>query len=585
MALSSFNQGKTAVGLDIGSHAIKMVELQPGRDGWSIGASGYQVVPKAMGDSANNEEMLAGLVRLLYSRQGIKTKRVYLTIGSYNILVRKVQIPKMPDSELVEAIKWDAREAMMFSPEEAVVDFHLLGQTVQEGLEFDELLAVIAPREEVERLVSIATEAGLEVAGILPLPLALEEYDGVWVEDTHKEDHSTCYIDMGAQRTRVYFVTGMEILFSREIPNSGVNITEALVGDYVTAAGRTVQVDEKRAEEIKLRYGLPPEGSEEETHDRIPVREFRERILPVVTRQVEEIERSIDSFVNTYIVTSVERVVFTGGATSLQGFMEYVRAHFDLTVSAYNPLSQLSSPDRPNLEDDAAEHGHSMVAAAGCAVDQCEKINLLPEEFRRSFSKTLQQLARLAPIPIAILLLAAFSVLLRLDLHDKEHNLAIRTQQLNQLKQRFVALDIPKRKLKKLKEEKEILMAEQAQLPRKQVAPVDLPRVLNEIAARVIWNMALEQITFSEYGGALEEDEDTSKVVQRGWALLVKGSIFGNREKVLKTLEAFLKDLKKSPLLSEVKLMTSQVTDTDRYTRKSIDFTLFITPVLRPGVT
>lgn len=588
MAIGSSKHLKPGVGLDIGSHSIKVVELQPGRNGWSLGGYGHQVVPKSMAETAGNEDMLAGLIRMVCSRNNIKTKSVYLVLSSYNVLVRKATLPKMPDEELVEAIKWDARESMMFSPEDAVVDHYLLGETTQEGLQFDEVLAVIAPRQEVERLVDIAVQAGIRVEGILPHPLALEAYDELWVEDVHKEDLTTCFVDMGHQRTRVYFVTGVEILFSREIPNGGINITQALVGEYQTHAGRTAVVDEKRAEEIKLRYGLPPADTEEETHDRIPAREFRDRILPVITRQVEEIERSIDSFGNSYIMTTVERVVFTGGGTGLRGFLDYARQHMELTVSSYNPLAQLpASGNRPTLEDDAAEIGHNLVAAAGCAVGQSTTINLLPEELRRSFAKTMRQMARLAPIPIALLLLIAFSLYLRLDLHDKEQNLTLQTRHLNELKQRLMALEIPKRQLEQLQKQKQNLLEEQALLPDDRQTPVNLPEVLNEIARRVTANMALEQVTFSEFEGrrAAEEKGGSPPAESKGLAFLLKGTIFGSREKVLNTLETFLKELKKSPRLADVKLLESQVTDKDKYTRRGIDFTVFISPALRPHVT
>ncbi|MGP0566934.1 MULTISPECIES: type IV pilus assembly protein PilM [unclassified Nitrospina] len=586
--LPSLPIGKSAVGLDIGSHSIKIVELNARVGGWSIGNYGHQVIPKSIAESEGNQDMVGELIRLLCTRNNIKSNRVFLTIGSYNVLIRKLQIPKMPENEVVEAIKWDARESMMFSPEEAVLDYHVLGETTQEGLPFDEVLAVIAPREEMERLASIAHHAGLRVEGIMPHPIALEEYDNVWVEDTHKEGYTTCFVDMGAQRTRVYFVTGVEILFSREIPNGGINVTQALVGEYVTESGRVVSVDEKRAEEIKHRYGLPLEGSDEETHDRIPASEIRGRVLPVIERQVEEIERSIESFMNSYIMTTVERVVFTGGGAGLKGLLDHVHERLDLTVTAYNPLAQLEVSSKLKREGDAEDFGYSMVAAAGCAADQCEHVNLFPEHLRQTFSKRVQELTRFAPVALLVILLAAISLFLRIDTYEKEQFLSLETRHLNELRQRFVALDVPKRKLENLKEVKDLLQAQLDQLPQKEITPIDLPQVLNDIARRVSWNMALEQVTFSEYGKNGENGKETenggtaemeTRVVQKGWGFLVRGTIFGNRRRVLQSLEEFLKELKSYPHFSDVKLLESQVSDKDKYTRKGLDFTLFIKTV------
>ena len=182
----------------------------------------------------------------------------------------------------------------------------------------------------------------------------------------------------------------------------------------------------------------------------------------------------------------------------------------------------------------------------------------------------------------------AFSLYLRLDLHDKEQNLALQTRHLNELKQRFAALDIPKRKLEALKKIKQELLRKQALLPDGGETPVPLPRLLHEIARHVTANMALEQITFSEFEGrkvgGTTGQGDATEEARTAPAFLVKGTIFGNREKVLNTLETFLKDLKKSSRFSDVKLIESQVTDKDKYTRRGIDFTLFVAPAQPPNV-
>jgi len=590
MALEDFKNVKPGIGIDIGTHSIKLVEVLPGPDGPQIANYGHQLIPKSISDANNNEEMVAGLLRLLVARFKLHSKKVYLNLSGYNVLVRKSTIPRMPENELVEAIKWDAREELLFPPEEAVVDYYILGETNQEGLDFYELLVVISAEEEIKRLIKIANEAGLQVMGIVPLPLAMEEYDRLWKETEQTEGSTTCYVDLGAERTRVYFITGVEVLFSREIPNSGLNVTKGLVGDYQASVGNSVQtinIDEKRAEEIKLTYGIPAEDTDEETHDRIPVKDFRNRIIPIVTRQVEEIERSIDSFVNSYIMTTVERVVFSGGALALKGYSEFVTDHMesvmDLSVVCYNPLSQMGVVNAESLEEDIESFGPSMVAATGLAVDKANKVNLLPEEYRQSIQKTLQQVARLAPIPVLVILLIALSVYLRSDLSDMRDQLASKNGMLSQMQGQIAAFEIPKAELAKLKLEKQRLEKEKGMLPVGTRTPVDIPQILNEIASRVSGNTALEQVTFSEYES--RDDETGGEEKPTGHAFLVKGSIFGSRSNVLQTLEGFLKDLQASSRFVDVKLLDSKMTEKDKYTRRGIDFTIYIAPVLRPKVT
>ncbi len=591
MAIGEMKSLKPGIGIDIGTYSIELVEVLPGPDGPQIANYGHQLIPKSISDANNNEEMIAGLLRLLVSRFKLHSKKVYLNLSGYNVLVRKSTIPRMPQDELVEAIKWDAREELLFPPEEAVVDYYIIGETNQEGLDFYELLVVISAEEEINRLIKIANEAGLQVMGIVPLPLSLEVYDRLFLETEQTEGATTCYVDMGAERTRVYFITGVEVLFSREIPNSGINVTKALVGDYQASVGNSVQtinIDEKRAEEIKHTYGIPPEDTDEETHDRIPVQDFRNRIIPIVTRQVEEIERSIDSFVNSYIMTSVERVVFTGGAMGLKGYTDFVTDHMesvmDVTVVCHNPLSQMQVVNTETLDDDRGDFGSAMVAATGLAVGKADKVNLLPEEYRQSIQKTLRQAARFAPVPVLVLLLIALSVYLRGDIGSMREQLASKNGMLSQMQSQIAAFEIPKAELAKLKLERTRLLKEKALLPVGTQTVVDIPQMLDEITSRVAQNTALEQVTFSEYESR-KEDEEGGKETPKGHAFLVKGSIFGSRTSVLNTLENFLKDLQRSSQFVDVKLLDTKITEKDRYTRRGIDFTIYIAPVLRSKIT
>ena len=91
---------------------------------------------------------------------------------------------------------------------------------------------------------------------------------------------ATCLIDMGAERTRIYFVSDQDVLFSREIPSGGNQITSALTGEYETTLGSQVEIGLQRAEEIKIHYGLIQPKESSETEESIPLIAIRKRGLP-----------------------------------------------------------------------------------------------------------------------------------------------------------------------------------------------------------------------------------------------------------------------------------------------------------------
>lgn len=565
-------QLKPGIGLDIGSHAIKMVEVVAGAKGLRVHKFCHQVIPQAIASDPHNEEMLAELIREMRFRARIRTRRVYLSASGHQVVLHRAVLPKMPLNELADAAKWNAREEVLFPIEEAVADYDIVGETIKEGVGHYELLSVVAHQEGIHRLVAIAQQAGLKVAGITALPLALWDYDRALTEP--EPGGATCLIDMGAERTRIYFVSDRDLLLSREIPSGGNQITDALAGVYQTTSGSRVDISLQRAEEIKIHFGLTRQTKINATEEDIPLAEVRQRGLPAVAKQVEEIVRSMDYFRELFKMTAVDRVILSGGAGSLRGFAGSLKKALRLPIEYGNPLRQLPSSAKDTSEDTLRSVGPALMAAAGLSIGRCGKINLLPEEYRFSLKRSLQNAGQAALIPAFVMALLIVSVVLRGKITHRNNLLQVKAQVLTNLQTELQAINIPKKNLDQLISQKLKLKKEREALPVKTPGRVTVPQILHEIARMVAWNQSLEMLSFN-----LEVVEDDEENYSTGSDFVIKGTIFGSKTKVLSTLEKFLRRLQASPLVVQVKLLDSRTTDLEKYTRRGLDFSVYVQSV------
>ncbi|MDC0947149.1 hypothetical protein OAS18_06520 [Nitrospinaceae bacterium] len=103
---------------------------------------------------------------------------------------------------------------------------------------------------------------------------------------------------MGSERTRIYFVCDGQILFSREIPNGGKNLTASLVGEYELEDGKTAVLEAVRAEQIKKTFGFLAEDEDGKTEEGIALSLVREKLEMILTKQITEMDRSIEYFKN-----------------------------------------------------------------------------------------------------------------------------------------------------------------------------------------------------------------------------------------------------------------------------------------------
>ncbi|MBI4383006.1 MAG: pilus assembly protein PilM [Nitrospinae bacterium] len=581
-----------SVGLDIGFHSIKAVELRRVDSGFEVVNFAVREIPKSVLEVKDRSGLIADIIKEMFAERRFVNKNVYLSVSGHNVAIRRTMLPKMPKAEMIEAAKWNAREEILFPVEPAAADCYVMGETEKDGAKFDDLLSIIVRADIIPFLVSIVRKAGLRALGVSVIPIALWDYDRA----IHPVPPGTVtsYVDMGAERTRIYFVCDHQLLFSREIPNGGKNVTQSLAGEYEIERGTTT-VDEARAEAIKKTHGLPPENADGKTQEGIPLREIRERMLPVLSKQMEELHRSVDYFRNQYKRDSVHRMILSGGAVGLSGLYKLFSEHLGVEIERCNVLLQSAKPVSGVSDKDTKLLGTSLTTAAGLALGKCDKINLLPEEYRFSLKKTLVQLAPWSAVPIFILALLTASVQMRGTVKTQDLLIAQKNAELAQLQQQVVESRKPTLKLADLKKEKESLENEKKMLPAVSGRSVDVPEVLLELARLVPGNTSLSQIAFAS-GSATGASEGKEKEKEKGkedreaparpreWYFEVKGNIFGNEEEVLDTLTHFLGDLKKSSLFKEVKLNNSEAMDEKLYTSPGLQFELFIIPAVKQEV-
>ncbi|HUU41436.1 MAG TPA: pilus assembly protein PilM, partial [Desulfatiglandales bacterium] len=159
---------KTSIGLDIGSHSIKLVELRHTTKGVFLTNFAVKELPSEQGAG-----VIAEKIKELFQEKNIKAKKVTLGISGAQVAIRHIRLPSMPKKELKEAVRWEAGKFISFPPDRAIVEYQLLDEVIEEGVKKLGLMVTAAERNFIENQLSVIKEAGLEAAGISTIPHAL----------------------------------------------------------------------------------------------------------------------------------------------------------------------------------------------------------------------------------------------------------------------------------------------------------------------------------------------------------------------------------------------------------------------------
>jgi type IV pilus assembly protein PilM len=314
-------------GLDIGSTAVRLVELRAGNPKALLR---YAYVPLdntvAMSDSKADQQKLAQTIAQLVSQARVTTKNVAVGIPSNRVFTTVADVDRLPQAELAKAIRYQADSLIPTPIAESKIDWALLGDSPADKTK-QEILLTSVPNKFVEDRLDMLESIGLNVVAFEPDNLAMAR-----ALSAPNDAAAQLLLDVGHRSTDLVIMQAGSPHLTRSIP-TGV---EAIV----RAAAQGLNVDQKQAEQFVFKFGLSKEKLEGQVF---------QAINGTVDLLATEVEKSIKFFQTRYNASKVERLVVTGGASVIPEFPLYLANKFSVSVEIGNAWRNVSfGQDRQN---------------------------------------------------------------------------------------------------------------------------------------------------------------------------------------------------------------------------------------------
>jgi len=199
---------KNRVGLDIGSSAVKMIEISASDGAANLLGLGLKVTSSAV------RQPLIEAIKALAEEIKVSVKEVNISVSGPSVIVRFVSMPKMRDDELKGAIRFEAEKHIPFAINDCIVDHQVLRRNESEN-KLDVLLVAVKKSLVMDR-IAIAEECGFTVAVIdVDTFAAANAYMRNFPIDHH--DKSTAILNIGSLFTNVGIVENQVLCFARDI--------------------------------------------------------------------------------------------------------------------------------------------------------------------------------------------------------------------------------------------------------------------------------------------------------------------------------------------------------------------------------
>lgn len=341
--------GRERLGVDVDGHTVRIVRLiHADGGGFRVASFGQLDIDLIHANPIERQRF-----KLYLGQLGGKIERVAVNVEHPSLRVRRMTFAKMPERDLLEAIRWNFREHIEGPIEKYVVGFTVLDEGAEEGRV--SLMAYGLASEALEEQVKIMKLLGLKPVSIEPSASALlaSFHANKLLDDGRRH---VC-IAFGDTMTLFSVMHGHSLLFCRPLPGCSSDALQRLVM-------RNLNIDVEHARKaIQSWIG----GAQDAAGDTDGVmRKLQTTVGHFYSQLMIEIQRSIDAFCIMYGVDRVDAIHLCGGGVFYPGLVDHMRRTLGVETELFNAFAKLMEPGR--LTAEAARAAPIFAVAVGLAI-------------------------------------------------------------------------------------------------------------------------------------------------------------------------------------------------------------------------
>ncbi|MDB5798030.1 MAG: pilus assembly protein PilM [Paucimonas sp.] len=344
------------IGLDISASGVKLVELsKDASDTITLERCAIETLPRGAVVDGNieNIDQVTEAIRRVCKKSGTRARLAALGLPPAAVITKKIILPAgLSEEELEIQVETEANQYIPFALDEVSLDFDVIG-AVPNSPEDVEVLLAASRKEKVEDRVAVGEGAGLK-AVVMDIDsyaarAAIERLNALTPEGG--QNRIIALFQIGAQITHVSILLNGQVLYEREQPFGGNQLTQEIV--------RTYGLSQDEAETKKKTGDLPED--------------YETSLLePFLENAALEVTRAIQFFFTSTPYTRVDQIFLAGGCAAIPGLVETVAARTEVNTSVVSPFKgmQLGAGVREKqLRTDAPAY----LVACGLALRRFDK--------------------------------------------------------------------------------------------------------------------------------------------------------------------------------------------------------------------
>lgn len=323
-----------SLGVDLGSHAVKIIRLEAAKEGFKVlGFAIEKVIEKNFRDA---------LSKAIVKAKVSPDESAVISVSGQGVVSRHIELPTMSKTEFDSSMKFEVEKYVPFPLAEVVSDYAIIHE-MKEKAKMSVLIAA-AKNDLVQKKCNLAKEVNMNLKVVDLDCLALANFAA---ELAIGKEKGSCLgiINMGKTVSNINILADGVLYLSRDISIGGDDITKKI--------SEVLEIDYAEAEKLKNN----PQAREEELLG------IWESIL---NNLAAEIRVSLDYF-EARNNRAVDKIYIAGGTSRLSGIDSFLNHVLAVDIKKLDFSDKLAFDATVNREE-FKQNSDLMAIACGLAL-------------------------------------------------------------------------------------------------------------------------------------------------------------------------------------------------------------------------
>jgi len=344
------------IGMDISSNRIAIAEVALKKRSYIICNAAvfevpYQVIEKG---EIKDTGVVSNALRDIWHHYRFRSRKVLVGLSNPKVIIKEIKLPVTSDSEIESSIKLQINDLVPISKNNITYDYFV----IEKGDDFSRVMIAGAAKNMIESIVESLRDIRINPISIdlncFSLYRVINHIYGFEKAKKDKEKTAYCLVNIGKDISIINMVAGDELKFPR-FSNISVktfidSVSKKLGKNYAQTEQILDGFDFNKAFDIQFDRKLQTDEkfTEPDSHVTAQDLDTSMTVKEAGSQFVNEINRSIDYFINRHSSYSIEKIIISGD--TFNNFDKFVLKEMDykveqVDISKHFSLEPLKSKD------------------------------------------------------------------------------------------------------------------------------------------------------------------------------------------------------------------------------------------------